>query len=362
MFSDTYKKAYTKVGLQGKNKIDDARIVKWMEKEKNLGKRKRKYMGRLLRPVAAVAFLTCLIGILAVPVAAKNIPDFYQVLNRHAPALVDYLIPVQKTDSSKGITMTLEAVNIVDNRAEILVSFTDDGSGDCIHGEVDLYDSYNLYSFSGDSNIGGCNFMEYDKEQDKAYFKIDLTSSEGTFDKSRMELRVYRLLTDLQRYTREISLDNFMTSCTRKAVKISGRGGKENGMESFQHLILKGNENDPRPGHMVMDISREGLNPETMEITGILYEEEFLTIQVARGNFADADRHMDIYLLDEAGNRFDAELGVSWQEEIDGEQVSFEEYYFKITEEELKKYTLWGDGDVRAGSVEGDWKITFEVE
>ena len=112
----------------------------------------------MLRPVAAVFLTACLLVILGVPAAAKNIPAFYGVLERNAPGLLEYLIPVQKTDSSAGIVMNLEAAKIEGNTAEILVSFKDNGTGDYIHGMVDMYDSYKFFtaptynSFDADSD------------------------------------------------------------------------------------------------------------------------------------------------------------------------------------------------------------------
>ena len=71
---------------------------------------------------------------------------------------------------------------------------------------------------------------------------------------------------------------------------------------------------------------------------------------------------MNIYLQDEAGNQTYPNLAVGWQDEVKGETVSLEEYYFVVPEEELVNYTLWGEGEVRAGSIKGDWSIVFDVE
>ena len=188
------------------------------------------------------------------------------------------------------------------NTAEILVSFTDDGTGDYIHGEVDMYDSYHLKSYSGESNVGGCYFMEYDETQDKAYFQIDLTSTEGTFDTERMEFNVYQLLTDCQSFTEEISLENMDTSYDLKAVSLNGRSGMGQENPLLNRLSWSGDEADPRPGHLVMNVPVGEMDPEKMELTAVSYEEGILKVQLFRGNFKAADRHMNIYLLDEAGN------------------------------------------------------------
>ena len=380
MFQNIYKNAYDKIGA-GAAVTSDEMIQDWVEKglladkkddnfaqSAEMGKlsckkrRNRRVAGMFPGLIAAVCFVVCLGFFLGLPVAAENIPGFYAVLERNAPGLLNYMIPVQQTDSSEGIVLNLEAAQINGNTAEILVSFTDDGTGDYIHGEVDMYDSYHLKSYSGESNVGGCYFMEYDETQDKAYFQIDLTSTEGTFDKERMEFNVYQLLTDCQSFTEEIPLENMDTSYDLKAVSLNGRSGMGQENPLLNRLSWSGDEADPRPGHLVMNVPVGEKDPETMELTAVSYEEGILKVQLFRGNFKAADRHMNIYLLDEAGNQVYANLAVGWQEEVKGETVSLEEYYFVVPEEELARYTLWGEGEVRAGSVKGEWSIVFDVE
>lgn len=378
MFQDIYKSAYDKISPSIGVQIDETQMNEWMIKEKvareknrrqnstdkelKIGNKRKRRIGRIIRPVAVVALMACLVVILGVPVAAKNIPGFYEVLERNAPGLADYLIPVQKTDSSAGVVMNLEAARIEDNTAEVLVSFTDDGSGDYIHGMVDMYDSYHLYSYSGVSNIGDCSFMEYDEAQDKAYFQIDLISSDGTFDTNKMEFSVHQLLTDCESYIQQISLEDVMRNCEVKAVTLNGRGGVGEEHAALERLTIPGNEMDPRPGHLVLDIPLDGMKPEAMEITAVVYMDGILRVQLFRGNFEEADRHMNIYLLDEAGNQIYPNMSVMWHDEVAGEEVLVDEFYFVITEEQLQTYTLWGEGEIRAGSIKGDWSITFDVE
>lgn len=380
MFQNIYKSAYDKIGT-GATVISDKTIQDWVEKSLLEDKKDGNYTpsaetGKLSRKksrnrravgifpglVAAVCLMICLGLFLGVPVAAENIPGFYAVLERNAPGLLNYLIPVQETDSSAGIILNLEAAKINGNTAEILVSFTDDGTGDYIHGEVDMYDSYHLKSYSGESNVGGCYFMEYDEVQDKAYFQIDLISTEGTFDTERMEFNVYQLLTDCRSFTEEIPLENVDTVYGLKAVSLNGRSGMGQENPLLSKLSQPGDATDPRPGHLVMDVPVADMDPETMEVTAVAYEDGLLKVQLFRGNFKAADRHMNIYLQDEAGNQTYPNLAVGWQDEVKGETVSLEEYYFVVPEEELANYTLWGEGEVRAGSIKGEWSIVFDVE
>lgn len=360
MFQDIYKSAYDKIAPRGGIGVQEAQIAEWIKKEKNKGKKSN--FGKVLRPVAAVVLTVCLAAILGVPAAAQNIPEFYEVLQRRAPGLAEYLIPIQKSHSSEGIVMNLEAVHIEDNRAEVLVSFTDEGEGDYIHGMADMYDSYHLYSYAGESNIGGCSFVEYNEEQDKAYFQIDLTSSDGTFDKSRMEFQVYKLLTDCQSYTEEISLENILRDCELKTVRINGRSGVGAEHSALENLKMPGDTDDPRPGNQVLDISLADISPDTMEVIGIAYMDGILRVQICRGNYEDADRHMNVYMLDGEGREVYPNMSVMWHDETAGEEVLLEEFYFVITEEQVEEYTLFGEGEIRDGCVKGDWSITFEVK
>ena len=376
MFQDTYKSAYHKITAQGN--VSEAQVAEWIESV-DRGKSQEKVVlrnrdakkaagrsgtktRRVLRPAAAVVLIACLTVVLGLPIAAENIPAFYGVLERNAPGLLDYLIPVQETDSSQGIVLTLEAAHVEGSRAEILVSFTDDGTGDYIHGMVDMYDSYNLQSYSAESNVGGCAFMEYDEEQDKAYFQIDLTSTDGSFDTERMEFSVHQLLVDCESFEQEILLDDMVQSVEVKSVSLNGQSGMDRMHPALEKLTTPGNEMDPRPGHLVMDIPLVNVSPDEMKITGVGYMDGILRIQLCRGNFKEADRHMNIYMVDEAGNQIYPNLAVGWQEVVADEKIMMEEYYFVVTEEQLKTYTIWGEGEVRDGSIKGDWNIVFDLE
>lgn len=91
-------------------------------------------------------------------------------------------------DRNREGTELLRSKHKKGNEAEVIVSFTDEEDFDYINGEVDMYDSYGLYSYTAESNIGGCSFLEYDEKEDKAYFKIDVQCDYSSFeDKVRFE-------------------------------------------------------------------------------------------------------------------------------------------------------------------------------
>ena len=112
----------------------------------------------------------------------------------------------------------------------------------------------------------------------------------------------------------------------------------------------------------VMDEAERNENLlESLTVTSVAYEEGVLRVQQCRGNFSKADRHIRLYLKDEEGNERRPDCSVVWKEEIDGEEVLFDESWFLISEEELKQYQLYGMFYITDGSVPGDWEVTVNL-
>lgn len=231
MFKEVYKNAYD-------SKVPDYNVICKIEEVLEI-KKKRKTAGVFLQPVAVVCMtfflLTMIMGLTVVPVMAKEIPGVYRILERYAPKMIEYILPEELSCSKLGIRMQVEAIQTEHKNAEIVVSFTDEEGYDYINGKVDLYDSYRLSSFSGVSNIGGCSFLEYDAEADKAYYKIRVTTFD-TFDSERMRFLVRTLLTESVEEEKEISLAEIDFEPELKQVTLngySGMGEKEQVTEYF---------------------------------------------------------------------------------------------------------------------------------
>lgn len=362
MFQQKYKRAYEKIS-PGKDLVfTEAEIEKYMEGQEKERKSNRISAWRTFRPIAVASLVVCLVAGLGLPVAAQNNPRVYDVLKKYVPTLLDYMVPIQKSDSSQGITLQVEAVHIEGNTANVIVSFSDVGIEDYIHGKVDMYDSYHLKSYSAESNVGGCSFLGYDPVENKAYFQAELTSTTGTFDTSRMEFYVGTLLTDCKSEVKEIALDTMPRQYEVKTVSVNGSGGSGKENPALDKLSQPGNAMDPRPVYRVLDIPMDKYSPDSMTIGGKAYMDGVLRIQICRGNLKEADRHMNLYMQTESGEELYPDLTVSWQEEVAGENVSLEEYYFVLSEEQLNTYTLWGEADIRSGCIHGDWSITFDLK
>ena len=137
MFAEKYRRAYDEVTPS--QQIVSAVLRQAEEAQGAPGRRNRRKI-RTAAAAAAVFLAVCAGGFAVLPVCAAQIPAFYRVIEFVSPGLADRLIPVEKSSSSQGITMEVEAVDLQGDAAEIIVSVRDEeGSAlDRIHGPVDL--------------------------------------------------------------------------------------------------------------------------------------------------------------------------------------------------------------------------------
>lgn len=317
----------------------------------------------ILRPAAAICAVVLLLSVTVLPVAARNFPQVYNIIDKYVPALADFVLPVETSDTSNGITMQVEAIDIKDNTAEIIVSFSDaEGSDkDLIKGSIDLYDSYYLKSYGASYEAGGCEFLEYDELEDKAYFKISLFT-DGSYNREKVRFRVRQILTNKSHEKQWIELDNIIKNPNTKSVSLNGCSGMP-GSELYDKYFGESSNDSSQSSGLVMDIAEVDESMiEALTITGVGYSDGVLHIQTCRGNFSDADRHMRSLLIDSTGNERDCDVSLGWQEEINGERLLFDEDMFLVDESELDKIQLYGIFYITENSVKGNWEVTFELE
>lgn len=358
-FKNSYKKAYENI-LPSPGYIE--RIADRVDE------RRRREKRRLLltaRPVIAVCAVVLLLSVTALPVMARSYPAVYNIVEKYAPALSDFVLPVKVSDTSNGITMQVEAIDIKDNEAEVLVSFCDEeGSGkDLIKGKVDLYDSYYLQNYGESSGIGGCSFLEYDETEDKAYFKISL-STDGNYDMGKTRFGVHQLLCNVSKEKKQIELNDIIRNPDMKPVSLNGKSGMDDN-DIFSKYMGKSTDDSPMPKCQVMDIVKADESmAQTLTVTGVGYSDGILRIQICRGNFGNTDRHVRLFAVDSEGNELESDVSVMWHEETGegGESLIFDEDWFLIDESELDSIQLYGIFYIVDGSVEGDWEVTFKLE
>ena len=352
MFQEEYKKAYDSVKPK---KISAEELYEKIELKRDWKIR------HLVKPIAVPVLSLCLFCMLAMPVLAEKIPAVYRVIQKFAPALAEYVLPEETSCTSKDITLQVEAVDIDGNTGEIILSFSDaDESGkDQIKGRVDLYDSYRIVNYGEAWQSGGCSFLEYDPAEDKAFFKVDITS-DREFEKDKVRFAVTQLLTQYEREEKEIGLEQMIEAPKEKVLERTGGGGVQEERSKIPFYVMD-SDSTSRTVRVMDVVELNEAMVDELRVTGVAYDEGVLRVQQCRGNFRDADRHIRLYLKDSEGNERIPDASVTWQEEIDEERVGFDETWFLITEEELSQYDLYGMFYVTDGSVKGDWEVTFSI-
>ena len=348
MFKNIYRQAYDQVS-PAPDYLE--KINASIEKRQQQSSRKP-----VLKPAIGICTLCLLFMVVATPVLAKEVPFLYSMIQRYAPALSDSIVPQELSSSSQGIKMQVEAVEVKGNEAEVLVSFTDEEGFDYINGEVDMYDSYGLYSYAAESNIGGCFFLEYNPSEDKAYFKIDVKCDFNSFS-DKVTFKVGQLLTRYSQEKQDIDILNRISKPVTKKIEINGWSGEENWYDG--RGLVQENEFTA----WVLDRGLlEDKYAKELNVTGVAYMDGILRVQVCRGNFRDVDRHMELYLVRVDGTEQHEDYSVSWQQIINGEVALMEEYWFEVAEEELPNCSMYGIYHITDGSVEGSWDVTFAIE
>lgn len=162
MFREDYKNAYDKI-RPNQNSVDCI-----------LSGAGRKCRNRRFIWKTAITAVCCICIWNVLPVCAANIPGFYKVIESISPGMSDLFLPVQKQSTSQGIILQVEAVNLVENRAEILLSLKNAEGFDRMQGKADLFDSYGLKSYGADSSLAGCSFIQYNEAEEKAYYLLSV--------------------------------------------------------------------------------------------------------------------------------------------------------------------------------------------
>lgn len=353
MFSEEYKKAYQSI-RPNRDSVE--------ELLKKAGS-KRKRPAALSRFTVAAATLTTCLLLGAVPVCAAHIPAVYRIIELISPEMADLFIPIEKTGVSQGIEMTVEAIELDGNEAEIIVSFRDTTGQDRIRGKVDLYDSYGLISRSEPDLVSsGCRFIEFDEAAGKAYFNISLRSDKA-FDREKLTFYTRELLCGLTEEKLPIDISNPELKPGTKKAALRGWGGSVDA--ALLPEILQGApENTPSgPSCSVLDMADAGDCPaDGFAVTGVAYTDGMLKVQICMGDNTHADRHVQPFLLDATGKEQDDTYTVSWFEDLNGIRYTFYEYWFPVPQEDLENYTMYGIFYDSGESVEGNWRVTFRLE
>ncbi len=357
MFENKYKEAYDAI-------VPSQELVEKLIGQARAGKLERKKSWFVPKAaVAAAAVVVCLVT--AVPVCAAHIPAFYRIVEYLSPALADHLVPVEKSCTSQGITMQVEAINLVENEAQIIISMQDaqDSTQDLIHGEIDLFDSYGLSDYVNDSVVGGCHFLTYDAVEGKAYFQVSV-QSDHAYEAGKLKFWVNSVLCDKSEETRDVDLSETVYSANTKQVKPSGSGGLiSEEMLPDSMWVLPATDENPIPETNVLDgLAAANCAADDFTVTGMAYMEGVLRVQICMGDTWKSDRHVELFLRDPDGNERYSDRSVSWHEEVGETSYHFYEFWYIEDIEEISDYSMYGIFHNAGQLIEGDWNVTFRLE
>ena len=365
MFKGRYQKAYDKVTPSPEliaDTIEKARAGKSVSQKKIIGK--TTILKRTLIAAAAVLFFVLVVPV-AAPVCAAHIPAFYKIVEYLSPTLADQLVPIEESSTSQGITMQVEAIHLEGNEAEIIVSFRDaEGSTqDLVHGEMDLFDSYGLSDYANDSWLGGCIFLTYDENDDKAYFEVAV-QADHAYQSNKLRFSVNSVLCDKYHDTRDVDLCGIVYSAETKRVMLSGSGGPmtEEMLPDFLQDVSAAPE-DPRSYANVLDMmSVTDCAADDFTITGIAYMDGVLRVQVCMGDNWNNDRHVQLFLKDSEGNERYEDHSVSWHEDVGDTSFQIYEFWYLEDIDDIADHSMYGIFHSAGNLVEGDWNVTFRVQ
>lgn len=357
MFQDRYKKAYNTVA-PSPGLVSDTICKAGAGKGASVKKRFAVRMS-----LAAAVAVVCLVT--AVPVFAAHVPAFYKIVEYISPAMADHLVPIEKSCTSQGITMQVEAVHLDGNEADIIISLQDaEGSGqDLVHGVMDLFDSYGLSDYTSDSIVGGCIFLTYDEAEDKAYFQV-MVQSDKAYQGDKLQFSARSVLCDKVEDTRDVDLSGIVYAAETKQVYLSGSGGPL--QEEMLPEVLRnvpGTREDPRRSANVLNLmDAADCAADDFTLMGIAYMDGVLRVQISVGDNSCSDRHVQLFLKDADGNERSNDHSVSWIEEVGGVRYDIHEYWYIEDIEDIADYSMYGIFHDSGELIRGDWKVTFRVQ
>ncbi len=337
-------------------------MVAWAGKNDG---RKKGIKNRFVQKAALAAAVAAVCLVTAVPVCAAHIPACYKIVEYLSPALADRLVPIEKSSTSQGITMQVEAIHLAGNEAEIIISMRDaDGSTqDLVRGEMDLFDSYHLSDYASDSIVGGCHFLTYDAAEDKAYFQVNV-QSDNAYQPDKLQFQVNAVLCDKSKDNRDVDLSGTVRSMGTKLEALSGSGGRVREEELPDALrCVSGTEADPRPSAYVLDGTKAAdCAADDFTVTAIAYIDGVLRVQMCMGDNWESDRHVELFLRDADGNERYSDHSVGWHEDVGDTSYQFYEFWYIEEMDAISDYSMYGIFHNSGKLVKGDWKVTFRLE
>lgn len=307
---------------------------------------------RITKKIAKMAACFVIVGVISfsslfVATAAGNIRA-YSLLYSLYPSIAKELVPVNETCEDNGIKMSVEAINVHDDSADIYISIQD-MTGDRIDETIDLFDSYDIGTNA--DQIGGCTLVSYDKENKIATFLITVQQMSGKDIKGgMMNFSVKKFLSGKKDTNEELSqISNIIeTSNVIDLGDIDIRGTSN--VESSDLEIIS----------LLNTDSNQTFSPvDGVKITAYGYVDGKLHVQAYYENILEYDNHGSVYLKN-GEETVNPNCGFAfWDRNGEG---SYEEYIFDVGPDEIDKYKIYGQFSTCASLTKGNWNVSFPIE
>lgn len=308
-------------------------------------KKSRRIVWKKFVVIAAVIALL----LMSMPVAASaGNYTAYKILYSVNEGMAKKLSLVNESCEDNGIQMTVEAVNIDGNKADIYISLRD-LTGDRIDESTDLFDSYRINTTA--DSMSGCQSVSYDEETKTKTFLISIEQDEPIVGE-KLKFSVSELITGkTETYCKldiveKLNVTKGYVSSTDLSVR-GGSGDDNFDLDAPRQMLKtdKGNGFSPVPG---------------VKIVGYGFIDNQLHVQAYYENILEYDNHGFVYLRDDKEEKVSMEYDIAfWDEEGIG---SFEEYVFDVSQKEFDDCEVYGEFTTCDTNIKGNWSVSIWVE
>lgn len=274
---------------------------------------------------------------------AMGVPEVNALLYYFMPEAAQFFKPVQKSAVDQGIEVSVESAYIHGSEAEAVVNVRD-LTGDRLDDSIDFDDSYDF--LTGFDSFGTCSQIGYEAATKTSTFLIQMSSMDerNVIAGEKITVTFQTLLTGkIEALDVPIDLD---WSAIPETVET-----EYTDQDNTDVLVQ---------GESILNVL------DGFSVTGIGFVDGKLHIQLytpRRHLFSD---HAFLYLLDENGNRTEADMLYRGAYNVDDAEIEksadYVEYAFDVPQSELAQYKLYGEFYSYKTRIDGNWSVTFPLE
>ncbi|MDQ0231397.1 DUF4179 domain-containing protein [Metabacillus malikii] len=301
---------------------------------------------------AIISLIASVLFVFSATVTGAISPSFNNLIATISPELADLLQPIQKTSIDNGIKMEVIAAMSDDEMSVIYLSM-EDLDENRIDETIDIYDY-----FLSIGRMFNCQLISFDKQQKKAFFRLQANGNKQLHDK-KIHLSVTSMLSHKHTFEQvEIDLLDQMnkqpnTILLDRMHSSGGGGGQRDSLFSEEQAEIL------YPGELAIKLPKIDF----LTITNIGIIDDKLHVQVKwREN--NVDDHGRLYLTNDNG-KIQYASTVSFGVDNKGDLTygsNYIEYIFDLQRIDLGDFQLKGDFVSNGLYMEGNWETTFRLE